>query len=167
MVATMRQLLLFCAGLSAMAAGCLNQPSVDTATPECKPATNTSSGGAYGLDTGTDDEVAGTTERQVTFYKDLYPILTANSGSRTYKCTTCHAHMKTPEGLNSVSKVEETIESMKTGRMPRSDSRVTPAEIKLFDLWRLQGFQPGDPSDASADAEPAEKPSGNSGNCAG
>jgi hypothetical protein len=81
--------------------------------------------------------------RQVTFYGDILPVLSADSRSRSYKCTTCHAHYREPEGLNSVPEIERIIESMKEGRMPRSTTKVTAAEIELFDVWRLQGFSVG------------------------
>lgn len=162
MAATERRYLILSAYLTVLTVGCMQQPSIDAQTPPCTTASG--SGGAYGLEAG-EDTGAGTAVRQVTFYKDLLPILTANSGKRTYKCTTCHAHMKEPEGLNSVSKIEETIDSMTKGRMPRSNARVTPAEIKLFDLWRLQGFQAGDPSD-TPEAEITGKPTATPENCA-
>jgi hypothetical protein len=128
-----------------MATACMNQASIEAETPTCTPASS-SNGGVYDLQAA---------DRQVTFYKDLLPILTSNSEGKNYKCTTCHAHMNQPEGLNSVAKVEDSIRSMRNGTMPRSNSRVTEEEIQLFDLWRLQGFQPGDPSDTPpADATP-------------
>jgi hypothetical protein len=135
----------------------MNQASIEAETPTCTPVSG-SKDSVYDLQAA---------DRQVTFYKDLLPILTSNSEGKHYKCTTCHAHMNQPEGLNSVAKVEDSIKSMRNGTMPRSNSRVTEEEILLFELWRLQGFQPGDPSDTpkAADATPKPNP-GQSSNCA-
>ena len=109
----------------------------DTASQKC---TTTSGAGLV------DSDDSGV--KKVTFYRDLLPILTANTRQRPYKCTTCHAHYETPEGLSNVPEVERIVDSLNKGRMPRSNSRVSEDEIKLFESWRLQGFLPGDPKDA-------------------
>lgn len=92
---------------------------------------------------------AGPKVDQVTFYQDILPILSANVRGKNYKCITCHAHYTNPDGLNNVPEIERIVASLKSGSMPRSNDRVPPKYIELFDVWRLQGFGVGDPKGVS------------------
>lgn len=84
---------------------------------------------------------------QITFYKDVLPILSSNKAGAAHKCTTCHAHYNDPNGLNNVGEVDRIVEALETGRMPRGGDRVPKEKINLIRTWQLQGFQNGSPSD--------------------
>jgi len=87
---------------------------------------------------------------QITYYRDILPILSSSRDGAAYKCTTCHAHYGEPNGLNNVGEVDRIVESLETGRMPRGGDRVPKERINLIRTWQLQGFQNGQPSDTPA-----------------
>lgn len=94
---------------------------------------------------------------QITYYRDILPILSSSKDGAAYKCTTCHAHYGEPNGLNNVGEVDRIVESLETGRMPRGGDRVPKERINLIRTWQLQGFQNGQPSDKPAQlAAPAQ-----------
>jgi hypothetical protein len=82
--------------------------------------------------------------KNINFYQDILPILQANTAGHSYKCTTCHAHYAEAEGLNNVPEINRIIDSMETGRMPRSNNKVSKKFIDMFRTWQKQGFRTGD-----------------------
>lgn len=82
--------------------------------------------------------------KYITFYQDILPILQANTADHSYKCTTCHAHYAEPEGLNNVPEINRIIDSMESGRMPRSNNKVPKQLIDMFRTWQRHGFRTGD-----------------------
>ncbi len=148
--------------LLAGCAGQQSQPQIATETPACSPSNKESKNKDLDL----------TDVQQVTFYGDLLPILSSVEDGKVYKCTTCHAEMGKPDGLNTVTKLGRAIESMENGRMPRPGNAVPPAKIELFRIWQLQGFQEGDknspkpsrPVSSSSSSSPSSE-SASSGNC--
>ena len=96
---------------------------------------------------GASQAAAGDEDRQITFYRDILPILTSNTKGKVYKCTTCHSQYAKPEDVASVDEVEAIVASLKSGKMPRAGNAVAPGEIELFTKWRLMGFQTGKKAD--------------------
>lgn len=83
----------------------------------------------------------------VTFYKDIYPIVTSSKSGEAYKCATCHASYFDPQGLANVSEIEMAVAAMRSGRMPpQGGDRVKEEYIQKFIEWRLTGFAVGDRS---------------------
>lgn len=149
--------------LLAACAGQQSQPQIAGETPTCTPSSKESKNKDLDL----------TDVPQVTFYGDLLPILSSVKDNEIYKCTTCHAEMAKPDGLNTVTKLNRAIESMENGRMPRPGNPVPKAKIELFRIWQLQGFQEGDknnpkpskPSPSPSPQSPSSTESGTTGNC--
>ena len=133
------------------------QPQVGVTIPsssDCapRPKTGTSTGG------GVAELVADNSiPRQITFYGDLLPILSSQTSGAVFKCTTCHADYGDPEKMNNVLTVNQIVEALEIGRMPRGGNLMPKAKIQLFRTWQLQGFQVGTiGSHPSAAAEGAD-----------
>ncbi len=146
-------------------AGQQSQPQIAAETPKCTPDNK----GSKNKNINLADPV-----EQVTFYGDLLPILSSVESDKIYKCTTCHAEMAKPDGLNTVDKLNRAVEAMENGRMPRPGNSVPKDKIELFRIWQLQGFQEGDKnakpvkqqtSTSTSTSDETSTGSGTSGNC--
>lgn len=128
---------------------CAPSPQVNTggtpSTEKCKDGSNPQVAGLLGEASKPAETALSSLPKEVTFYGDLLPILRSSTRGEAYKCATCHPDFLTPDGMNSIPKIEGIVGSMKNGRMPRGGDLVPPEKIKLFTTWQLQGFRPGVP----------------------
>jgi hypothetical protein len=91
---------------------------------------------------------------ELTFFKDVLPILDSRKTGEVYKCTTCHSAYRQPDGSNSVDKIEQIISAISEGgSMPTSGDKVKPEYIEKIRQWQVEGFVSGDISQFKANID--------------